>query len=78
MLKILLSEMHKISVSIYLISESEIAQVPTVIAAKALIEGNVMLLFSCELDNDYCDAVLPVEEKSLKNFWRSLLFVSKL
>jgi hypothetical protein len=69
--------MHKISVSIYLISEGEIPQ-PTVMTDKAVIEGNVFLLFNCELGNGYCNAVLPVEEKSLRNFCRSLLFISKL
>jgi hypothetical protein len=67
-----------VSVSIYLISEGEIAQVPTFKADKAVIEGNMFILFICELDKGYCDPASPVEEKSLRNVWCSLLFIRKL
>jgi hypothetical protein len=43
-----------------------------------VIEGEIFLFFSGELENDYSDAVLPVEEKWLRNVWLSLLLISKL
>lgn len=70
--------MYKVSVSIYLLSTGEIALLPTFTANKTVIEGDVFLFFSGELENDYCDAVLPVEEKSLRTACLSLLLISKL
>jgi hypothetical protein len=57
--------MYKVSVNIYLISEDEITKIPTLIFNNAVIKGTVFLLFSGELYNGHCDALLPVEEKSL-------------
>jgi hypothetical protein len=36
--------MYKLSVSIYSVSEGEIAQIPTFIADKVVIEGNVFVI----------------------------------
>lgn len=54
---------YTVSVSIYFVSEDGITQSPTVIVGQIVAEKNVCLLFSSELENDHCDALLLVKEK---------------
>jgi hypothetical protein len=48
---------------VHFASKGHRSQPPTVIAVHVLTERNISLLFSGELHNGHCDALLPVEEK---------------
>jgi hypothetical protein len=52
-----------VKVRIYFVSGDHITQLPTVVAGQVVTERNILLLFACEIDNEYCDALLAVEKK---------------
>jgi hypothetical protein len=45
----------------FFVTEDQITQPPFVVVGQVVLERNVYLLLSSELDNGQCDAVLPVE-----------------
>jgi hypothetical protein len=58
-----ISETYKISYPVSFGTWDQIIQALTVIAGQAVTERNVFLLFSGELINGHCVAVLPVHER---------------
>jgi hypothetical protein len=72
-----LTEIYIASPDFYFVSECQITQPLTVTAGQVVTKGNVFLLFNVELDDGYCEILLPVKEKE-RHFQRSALFLSKL
>jgi hypothetical protein len=69
-----ISEIYKVSISVYYVSESHITQLPFVLVGQVTTERNSSLLFSGELGNDKYDAPLPAEEKErLHIFYKIIL-----
>jgi hypothetical protein len=60
---IAISDISKVLVSFFFLPAGHITLPPTVILGQVMTERNVFLLFSGELDNGQCDALLRVEEK---------------
>jgi hypothetical protein len=60
---IIICVIYTVTVSIYFVSEDGTNQPPTVTVGQIVTEKKVSLLFSNEMDNDHCDALLPVKDK---------------
>jgi hypothetical protein len=66
-------------VRVSFVSDGQMTPPPAVLVGQAVTERNVSLRFSGELDNGYCDSLLPIgKKKEFRNFCRSLLFISQL
>jgi uncharacterized protein (UPF0248 family) len=58
-----ISEIYKVSVIVYFVTEGQITQPPAVRVCQIVSKRNTILLFGGELDNDHCYGLLPVKEK---------------
>jgi hypothetical protein len=54
-------DIHKMAVSINFVSEGQITPPPTVIVGQVVTERNICLLFSGEVGNGRCNALLKKE-----------------
>jgi hypothetical protein len=65
---IAITEIYKMSVSVFLYLRDKITQPPISTVLDAVTERTASLLLSGELDNYHYDAVLPAEEEKIRYF----------
>jgi hypothetical protein len=57
------TEIYEVSVSIYFLYECQITEPPTFIVGQVVSERTVSVLFTGELGNGYCDALMSAGKK---------------
>lgn len=75
---IAISEIWKVSVSVYSVFEGQITQSTSVIVGQAVNKRNVSLLFSHELKSCHCDVLFPVEERERLGISDGVYFYRKI
>jgi hypothetical protein len=67
-----ISKIHEVCVSVYFVSEGKSPTHSIYNFGQIVIEINVSLLFSDEMNNDHYDAMLPIEEREVRYICLSL------